>query len=113
MWILSTTNVQFEQKVWDVYSLLQGDSGVNDLVQDVADQVHDDDQAGQHDGGAHDQGVVTVGNGADESSANAGHGEDLLNNQRTGDDVGQHGAKVCDDGDQGVLQCVTEDDLHG
>ena len=90
--------------------LLQLDTRVDDLVQDIHDHVCNNDHAGQQNGGAHDQGVVTVGDGRHEVAAQTGHGEDLFHHEGTGHQAGQHGADVGDDRQNGVAQCVLEQD---
>src|SRR5574344_595139 len=39
------------------------DSRIHNLVEDVGNEVHDDDQGCQHNGGSHDQRIVTVDDG--------------------------------------------------
>ena len=93
-------------------SLIQIDSRVNDLVENVADEVHDHDQRRENDGGTHEQRIVAVGDAVNEVTADTGHGEDSLHDQRAGDDVRQHRTEIGDNGDEGVLERVPEDDLH-
>ena len=93
-------------------SLLQLDARVDDLVQDVNDDVGNNDEGRQQNRGAHDHHVVTVGDGRHEVTAQAGDGEDLLDDEGTGHQTCQHGADIGDNRQDGVAQGVLEQDLH-
>ena len=86
--------------------LFEIDSRVDYLVDNVTDKVHNYNECGEHDCCAHNKRVVTVGDTADKLTSNSGNGEDLLNDQRTGDDIGKHRTKVSDNGNKRILQSV-------
>ena len=52
-------------------SLVQFDPRVDDLVQKVGHEVHNNNETGQNDGRAHDERVITAGDAVDERAADA------------------------------------------
>ena len=83
----------------------------DDFAKDIDDDVGDDDQRRQQDGGAHDHGVVARVDGRDKVTPQPRDGEDLFDDEGAGHQHGQHGADVGDDGQNGVAQRVLEQDL--
>ena len=64
------------------FLLLKCDTRVDDLVQNITDEVHDDNQRRQYDGGTHDQRVIAVCNAVDKGATDARDREDLLDDER-------------------------------
>ena len=91
----------------------QIDSGVNDLIEKVNDKVHQDDEGGKEYGSAHNDGVVPVQNALNEVPSETGNGEHLLNNEASGQDIGDKRADVGDDRDKAVPERMLKDNLSG
>ncbi|KAF5032299.1 hypothetical protein DSECCO2_618710 [anaerobic digester metagenome] len=66
-------------------------------VDDVYDEVHDNQNDRVYNDDTHDQGIVTVEGALDKELAQAWHTENLLNNNRAGDDTCKCGTEIADD----------------
>ena len=89
--------------------LFQRDAGVDYLIENITDKVHDYDQDSKNDRCAHDQRVVAVDNAADKGASDSGNCKNLFDYKRTGYDVSKHRSKIGDNGDERVFERVSED----
>ena len=84
--------------------LFQLDPRIDDLVHDVHDHVHRDDERGQEDRGSHDDHIIAAGDGADEAVAQARDRKDLFNDQAARERIGQSRPQISDDRQNGIAQ---------
>ena len=72
--------------------LCQIDPRIHHFIKEVHDQVHDDNEGRQENGGAHNDGIVPVGDALDKVLAQAGDGEYLLHHKAAAENKGDLGA---------------------
>ena len=85
--------------------------GSIEAVGHVDEEVHADEEGAEEDRQPHDQGVVEVLHGDDEVAAEAGYGEDGLDDEGAGEHRGDGRAEDGEDGEERVADLVAPDDL--
>ena len=92
-------------------SLFVSDPRVQDGVEYIHEEVHDDQNDRIDDHGAHNQGIVPVECRLDEELPHSRYSEDGLYNHRTGHYPRKSGTQIADHREEGPLQYVFEHDI--
>src|SRR5262249_40328759 len=85
-------------------------SRIEERVERVDGEVHDDHDRDDEEVDALDHGIVALVDGVEEESPHAGQAEDRLEDHGTPENLRDLDAEDGDHGDQGVLQAVLEHD---
>src|SRR5712691_7530138 len=89
---------------------LVADAGIEDGIERVHGQIHEDDGGHDDEVDALDDGIVALGDRLEEEAAHAGQPKDRLDDDGTAEDLRDLDAEHGEDGNEGVLQAMLEHD---